>query len=111
MDTGESADETAHNKGVKRKAGTCNVEPPEEEDYDDSTEAADVVLSVLENNREVAARNTELEGKLQASRNTMKLLARHAGIHVDQVDDWVYARQLEQEQLKVAADASATLVA
>ena len=52
MDTGESADENAQNKGLKRKAGTCNVEPPEEEDHDNSTETAnDVVLTVLENKR------------------------------------------------------------
>ena len=59
--------------------------------------------------REVAALNTELEGKLQASRKTIRLLARHAGIPVDQVDDWVYARQMEQEQLEAAADASANV--
>ena len=109
MDTGESADENAQNMGLKRKAGTCNMEPPEEEDLDDSTEATDVVLSVLENHREVAARNTELEGKLQANQNTMRLLARHAGIPVDQVDDWIYARQMEQEQIEAAADASANV--
>ena len=109
MDIDDSADETAQSKGLKRKAGTGHEEPSEEEENAESTKAADVVLSVLETNREVAARNAELERKLQASSNTMKLLAQHAGIQVDQVDDWVYAQQLGQEQLQAQADADANV--
>ena len=62
---------------------------------------------MLQTNLEMAAANAELQRKLQAAANTMKLMAAHAGVQIDQVSDWVYAQQLGQEQLQDQADAEA----
>ena len=106
MDIDETDDVSAQSKGLKRKAGS-GLEDPSEEENDESIEAANVVRDVLQTNLEIAAANAELQRKLQAAANTMKLMAQHAGVEVDQVDDWVYAQQLGQEQLQDQADAEA----
>ena len=106
MEIDEPNDESDKSKDLKRKAGS-GLEDTSEEEHDESIETAKVVRDVLQTNLEMAAANAELQRKLQAAANTMKLMAEHAGVQIDQVRDWVYAQQLGQEQLQEQADTEA----
>ena len=100
----DTDDDSAYSKGKKRKAGPPNDEPPEDVGLEDTTGTNNVVLDVLESHREVEASITAQEGELQASRNYMRLFAKHQGIPDHEVEDFIYARELEQEQREAEAD-------
>ena len=92
VDTEEEGDQ---GKGKKRKATPPTTDVPEE-DEPEVNDTNNVVEDILQSHREVEDKNSALESELQASRVTMRLLAKHQGIEPHEVEDFILAMEMKQ---------------